>query len=131
MLDAGSPVPTFVRMGVLCAGGVVLDIIAALGTAYVYRSFGIIIPAACAIPFALLLLCLPAIVAAFWDVRHTEFVISDGCLCGVDLWTVEHFRYGKHCIWLDGVRISGVPKPKVLLQSLEDYYIRMTGECLP
>ncbi len=131
MLDAGSPTPTFVRLGILSAFGIVLSIVSTVATEHILLSFSIVVPAANAIPFIPLLLCFPEVLSTFWNVRHLEFVVEDGCLCGVDLWTVEQVSYGRHCIWLDDVRISGVPQPKVLLDSLEDYYIKLTGEYLP
>lgn len=88
-------------------------------------------PVLSAAPFIIVLLAYPSIVSMLWSTRNTQFVVVEGCLEGVDLWTVENIRYGHHCVWLDKVCINGVPKPKVLLQSLEDYYIHTIGVNMP
>lgn len=78
-----------------------------------------------------LLLVLPALCQSVWFVWTREFVIEEDCLFGVDLWNVTRVRYSKHSIWLDNVRIDLVPNGKVLVQSLEEYYIQRMGVSLP
>ena len=94
-------------------------------------SYGAVIPGIELAFFVLLFLIYPRMVKNLYIIATSTFVVEEGCLDGIDLWNVESVRYGRHYIALDGVRIYNVPKPKVLIKSLEDFYINMTGEWLP
>lgn len=81
-----------------------------------------------------LALCLvvPATAATVAEIWQRDFSITDDCtFYDVDLYTVTKIRYWKHSIWLDKARIDGVPNPKKLLNSLDDYFYQITGGNLP
>lgn len=106
--------------------------VAALGmTRLVLWDIGCVTPCLDAIISLIALALYPCLVSAIYKWRHVEFVVEGGVIEGVDLWNVECIKYSKHSVWLDKVRIDGIPNTKVFLQSLEDYYLQLTGVELP
>lgn len=70
-------------------------------------------------------------VKACWDIYQQSFVIVDGCLDGIDLWTITWVEYSKHALYLNGRCIGLVPSARKLYDSLANYYYELTGGDLP
>ena len=83
----------------------------------------------CVIPHALLVLTV--YIPECFEIARTSYEVIDGCVEGIDLWTVKRFRKGKHCVYLDKEVLWNISSPKKFLNSLEDYYFEMTGDYLP
>lgn len=68
-------------------------------------------------------------------VATTEYYVEDGVLKGhrvyVDLWNIEDVRYGRRCVFLNGVLLSYIAHPKDFLDELDVLYTSLTGEPLP
>lgn len=131
MLDAGSPTPQIVGLCLCYALTVAMLFLAAHMARYIFVGFGGVLSGIDLIIIVIALALYPGLVRSIYTLRHTVFVVEDGVLDGVDLFNVERVRYGPHCVYLDKVKISGVPQPKVFLKSLEDYYLQLTGVEMP
>lgn len=83
----------------------------------------------CVIPHALLVLT--TYIPECFEIARTSYEVIDGCLDGIDLWTVKRFRLGHHCVYLDKYVLWNISQPRKFLNSLEDYYLELTGEYLP
>lgn len=130
-LDSGNPIPWAIRQALLTLFVIALlhyAVQVVISTLMTFHVNAILLRYT---ELCVVCLLLASQVRAIHTILTVEFVVEDGCLDGVDLWLVERVRYGNHCIWLDKVRISTVPKPKVLVQSLSDLYEEMTGQELP
>lgn len=131
MLEVGSRKPWLVRTVLLNIAVIVLAVLSCRVVSSLLSEYGV---NAIFLKYALwlsLFLVVPSSYRRCFEIWTTEFTIVDDCLCGVDLWTIQSVRYGRHCVYLDKVCIDMVPRPNVLLDSLEDYYYVMTGGPLP
>lgn len=131
VLDAGSATPQVIASVLLYTGVAVLSAFALVMSKAVLWGIGCATPCTY-ITISLVTLALyTCLVGAIHKWRTAEFVVEGGVIEGVDLWNVERVRYTRHTVWLDKVRIDGIPNTKVFLQSLEDYYLQLTGVELP
>ena len=66
-----------------------------------------------------------------YTIWSAKAFVSEGVIWGIDLWNLQHFSYGNHWVQFDKKRVYYIPNPKKFYESLEDYYIELTGEPLP
>lgn len=130
-LDAGSPTPWLMSTCIKYLMSLLLSALAIVLIVRIFVSFDGVLPFAEPIFFIGVLCMIPHFVTDVHIIRYTDFWVEDGVLNGVDLYTVERVRYGKHCVYLDNVRLDNVRQPKVLIKSIEDYYFDLTGVELP
>lgn len=131
LLNMGSPIP------IMCAKTLSTFLLTALVIASTetlqetYNSFRINTAPIKIVAICVLVL---AVSMSFGDIYSTwenPFYVEDGMLCGIDLWTVTHVEYGHHWLSINNRRFVNIPNARVLYESLEDYYIQLTGEPLP
>lgn len=70
-----------------------------------------------------------------YTICTVEYFVEDGVVYGhetyIDLWNLTIVSHSKHCVYLNGIALPYIAKPREFIDSLETIYFELTGEYLP
>ena len=126
-LNGGSKIPWIIRtalfdiltaFGVVAGGECFIAVMTDLHINAIYARYLYLLVVLFMAPFSVMKCHI------IWKAR---FTVKEGMFDSVDLYNVRRIRYGKHKVYLDRYCIPYVPKPKVLINSIADYFEELTG----